>query len=241
MQRILRGITLIGLVVLSACGSPKYQVVTDRIPPSSDRGLACVERCGEKRAMCADSCRNEFRTCESSCQSRYQTCMREQESAAARQLPVALVEYNHALGLFHDKLDFYHRESIEFERTSQRLEDRLHRARHRCAEERQQYQRAYYEKHQKSPPRVPDHDLPGCIDAGMYEDRLARLASPEPPLEPEAVTLTSLTEKLQAERCQVDCACNLACGCDSQHEACFLGCGGELRQRRVCVKNCDKL
>lgn len=241
MQGISRWLVLFGLILLAACGSPKYQIITDKIPPSSPAGLACVERCGTEQTLCAASCRQEFRSCESACQSRHQICMSEQETAAAKQLPIALIEYNQALGLFHDKLDFYHQKSIEFERNSQRLEERLHRARHRCAADRKQYQSAYFEKHQKNPSRIPESDLAGCIDADTYERRLGRLASPEPPLEPEPVTLASLTERLQAERCHLNCGCNLACGCASRNESCFLGCGGELRQRRVCVKNCDKI
>lgn len=200
-----------------------------------------MAQCGTDRTSCSAACRQEFRSCESACQSQYQVCAKEQETAAVKQLPIALVEYNQALSLFHDKLDVYHRQSVDYERASQRLEDRLHSAKHQCAADRQRYRSAYFEKHQKYPAKVPDRDLSGCIDADLYADRVAKLVAPDPPLEPDPVTLTSLTQQLQTERCHMSCGCQPTCGCDAQHESCFLGCGGELRQRRVCVKNCDKL
>ncbi|MFO7808108.1 hypothetical protein [Guyparkeria sp.] len=37
----------------------------------------------------------------------------------------------------------------------------------------------------------------------------------------------------------IDRECNIDCGCQSAFDQCYIGCGGQVERRVVCVENCD--
>lgn len=53
-----------------------------------------------------------------------------------------------------------------------------------------------------------------------------------PPPPPRPPSLETVLERLASERCNRDC------GCESAYDACFVGCGGEIRHEIECVANC---
>jgi len=59
------------------------------------------------------------------------------------------------------------------------------------------------------------------------------LVLPDPPERPGEPTLEALVARYQAD-------CRRDCDCDATFRACYIGCGGTVRSRRVCVANCDE-
>ncbi|HER35694.1 MAG: hypothetical protein JXJ30_08995 [Halothiobacillaceae bacterium] len=69
----------------------------------------------------------------------------------------------------------------------------------------------------------------GYRDPFWYTDRYFD----DPPVPPEAPSRTAIRERL------VDQECNIDCGCQPAFDQCYIGCGGQVERRVVCVANCD--
>ncbi|MFW6323298.1 MAG: hypothetical protein ACOC02_06720 [Guyparkeria sp.] len=55
----------------------------------------------------------------------------------------------------------------------------------------------------------------------------------DPPVPPEAPSREAIRAAV------IDEQCNLDCGCQAAFDQCYVGCGGQIERRVVCVENCD--
>ena len=69
----------------------------------------------------------------------------------------------------------------------------------------------------------------GYPDPFWYTDRYFD----DPPVPPAAPSRAAIRERLIDEQCRIDC------GCQSAFDRCYLGCGGQIERRVVCIENCD--
>ena len=69
----------------------------------------------------------------------------------------------------------------------------------------------------------------GYPDPFWYTDRYFDDA----PVPPEAPSRAAIRERL------IDEQCNIECGCQATFDQCYVGCGGQVDRRVVCIENCD--
>ena len=55
----------------------------------------------------------------------------------------------------------------------------------------------------------------------------------DPPVPPEAPSRAAIREQVIDEQCNIDC------GCQPAFDQCYVGCGGQVERRVVCIENCD--
>ncbi len=55
----------------------------------------------------------------------------------------------------------------------------------------------------------------------------------DPPVPPEAPGREAIRAQV------IDRECNVDCGCQTAFDQCYIGCGGQVERRVVCVENCD--
>jgi len=55
----------------------------------------------------------------------------------------------------------------------------------------------------------------------------------DPPIPPEAPDRAAIRQQL------IDQQCSLQCGCQGAFDQCYVGCGGQVERRVVCIENCD--
>lgn len=71
---------------------------------------------------------------------------------------------------------------------------------------------------------------------GYYPHRMFMMY-PEPlfrPLRPRKPSLAKEMEAAEMQMCQIDC------GCTKTYDSCFIGSGGVLKTKRICIENCPK-
>jgi hypothetical protein len=69
----------------------------------------------------------------------------------------------------------------------------------------------------------------GYPDPFWYTDRYFD----DPPVPPAAPSRAAIRERLVDEQCNIDC------GCQAAFDQCYVGCGGQIERRVVCIENCD--
>ena len=69
----------------------------------------------------------------------------------------------------------------------------------------------------------------GYPDPFWYTDRYFD----DPPVPPAAPSRAAIRERLVDEECNIDC------GCQPAFDQCYVGCGGQVERRVVCIENCD--
>ncbi|MFN2381189.1 MAG: hypothetical protein ABR561_01385 [Guyparkeria sp.] len=55
----------------------------------------------------------------------------------------------------------------------------------------------------------------------------------DPPVPPAAPSRESVRAEV------IDRECNIDCGCQGAFDQCYIGCGGQVERRMVCLENCD--
>jgi hypothetical protein len=75
----------------------------------------------------------------------------------------------------------------------------------------------------------------GYYGRGFYNPRYMFWASPMPLFVPKKPVKPSLAAEIQAAEMKM---CRIDCGCTKSYDDCFVGCGGEVKTKQVCIKNC---
>lgn len=55
----------------------------------------------------------------------------------------------------------------------------------------------------------------------------------DPPVPPEPPSRDAIRQQL------IDQQCSLTCGCQDAFDQCYVGCGGQVERRVVCIEHCD--
>lgn len=193
--------TVLLSLFLSSCG-PVYTIAHDFIPPSSSKGLACVNGCQRQRQQCNLSCNRQ-----------YQQCAMRAEQTAKKNLPRLLVSYPQQLEYWLNAREEYRRRLDWHEFQLDMAEARRDRYLDRC-----------YKKNKKRKYACVDNN--NDYLSPFHSRPTFSLARPVKP------TLASESLKIRKQSCSNNC------GCDSSYRTCFSSCGGVVKSKRLCIKNC---
>lgn len=75
----------------------------------------------------------------------------------------------------------------------------------------------------------------GYRDYGFYYPHRMYWMHPYPyfrPVKPKKPTMDEEIKLAEMQMCQIDC------GCLKTYDSCFVGCGGSVKQKEICVENC---
>jgi len=75
----------------------------------------------------------------------------------------------------------------------------------------------------------------GYYGRGFYRPRHLFWASPMPLFVPKKPVKPSLEKEIQVAEMKM---CQIDCGCTKSYDNCFIGCGGEVKTKEVCIENC---
>ena len=157
-------------------------------------------------------CHKENSHCKHQCQTQFNNCLIKQEHDAAG-------DYNHILNEYHVKLEHYHNE-LEYY-----FQDKEH-----------------YRKNKKFLKHKQEHALEQCKNKNLSKEKcpsykrikkkLNRLNKPYKPVKPHKPSLQQVIAEYQRS-CQSDCQCKQG------FNQCYVGCGGQVNSRKICIDNCD--
>jgi len=164
----------------------------------------------ESTILCMDNCNNYQNVCSQDCQQYYEVCLIDQKETAEKNFSIDLLQYNVDLANYNTKLTKYNIEKSEYEDQFSHLQSRISQAKRYC--------------NQKG--------IKDCKQARYYTIQWLALTSPKKPQEPQPISLHSQITKYQS-------SCKKDCECDRLFDQCFLGCGGQIQERSVCVRNCQ--
>ncbi len=164
-----------------------------------------------KARSCITGCEQQRQACDTACDQRLQACRKRAEARARADLPARRRAYL-------DRLDIYLRERELWldEKALQLHQRQLLEARIAQLE-----------------PRCTQDDRSGCSELQRLRRERDALMLPDPPERPEEPTLEALAARYRAD-------CRRDCDCEVSFRACYIGCGGAVHSRRVCVANCDE-
>ncbi|BAN69247.1 hypothetical protein [endosymbiont of unidentified scaly snail isolate Monju] len=164
-----------------------------------------------KARACIAGCEQQRQACEAACDHRFQACRERAEARAHTDLPARRRAYLDRLDIYLRERELWLDEQALQLRQRQLLEARIAQLEPRCTRD----------------------ERSGCSELNRLRRERDALVLPDPPERPAEPTLESLVARYQAD-------CRRDCDCDASFRACYIGCGGEVRSRRVCVANCDE-
>jgi len=75
----------------------------------------------------------------------------------------------------------------------------------------------------------------GYYGGGFYRPHSLFWASPMPLFVPHRPIRPTIEKEIQNAQMQM---CEIDCGCTQSYDNCFISCGGEIKSKKVCIKNC---
>ncbi len=189
--------------VLSSCG-PVYKVAHDYKPPSSSRGLNCINGCQSKLTQCNRQCSVKFSQCSINA-----------ERQAKQLLPGLLQAYPNELERWLEAKEKYQRDLDWYEYRRDMAEARRDRYLSHCID-----------KGKKRSACVGSYGR--LYDTFPYYSR-PTFNTPRP----KKPTLAKEAAKLRKLNC------DKTCGCESKYRLCYTSCGGVVKSKKICVKNCS--
>ena len=160
---------------------------------------------------CISGCQSKLNQCNLRCSNQYRQCSVRAEQQAKKELPAQLQAYPQELEIWLNERARYERELDWYEFRVDMAEARYDRYLDRCLA--------------KGKKR---HD---CRDSFSYRSLPYERPSFNLP-RPKKPTLASLTNKIRKR------SCSLNCGCQSNYRLCYTSCGGIVKSKKICVKNC---
>lgn len=163
---------------------------------------------------CVSGCQSKLQQCNVGCARQFKQCGFEAELKAKRLLPELLKEYPQQLEIWLNEREAYRRELdfYEFRRDMAEAHRDLHYSRCKNSGKKKGHCKKSYIAH-------PFMDL----DRPYFNQ--ARPVKP--------------TVELEAARIK-KATCSNNCACDSHHRACFSSCGGVVKSKKICIRNCPK-
>ncbi len=163
--------------------------------------------------ICLKGCQAQQKQCKLQCTRRYQQCSLKAAQQAKKLLPGLQYEYP-------QKLKIWEAAKLRYERDLDWYEFRrdMAEARH------ERYLNSCLEKGKKRSSCFNHY----AYDPFIYERPSFNLPRPVRP------TLASVTAKIR------ELKCSQKCGCQSKYRLCYSSCGGTVKSKKVCIKNCVK-
>ena len=167
----------------------------------------------QKGLVCLKGCESKLSQCNLQCDRNYSQCSAKAEQQAKKNLTGLLQAYPKKLEIWLDAQDAYLRDLDWYEFQLDIAESRRLRYIDRClanGKTKNSCHRSYRGLY-----RPLIHDRP-------YFDILR----------PRKPTLASETARIRKLSCTKDC------GCDSKYRLCYSSCGGVVKTKKICIKNC---
>lgn len=161
---------------------------------------------------CLKGCESQQKQCDLNCNRQYSQCAKNAQSEAKKLLPSLLAAYPEKLEIWLLARDAYERDLDYYEFQRDLYESRRYRYLDRC------------EKSGKK----RKHCIKTYRPSLFYPER--PVFSLPRPIKP---TLQSVTQNLIRNNCQT------SCGCDARYRTCYSSCGGVVKSKRICIKNCQ--
>jgi len=163
--------------------------------------------------ICLTKCQSQLKQCNVSCNQQYKQCALNAGRDAKKLLPGLLAAYPRQLEQWLNAREQYRRELDWYE------------FRRDIAEARYE---SYLDRCEKAGTKRSS-----CVSgfggrSFLYSRPSFNLPKPIKP------TLASETNRIRKETCTTDCACN------SSYRSCYTSCGGEVKSKKVCIRNCVK-
>jgi len=204
MKKVIKIFMIICIpLIVSSCG-PVYKVAHDYKPPSSTRGLQCIQ-----------GCQSRLNQCNQQCSSRYNQCAIRAEQQAKKLLPGLLQAYPQELELWLNAKEKYQRDLDWYEYRRDLAEARRDQYLAHClnkGKKRKACMGSYGRLYGSFPYSRPTFNIP----------------------RPKKPTLATEAAKLRQLNCDKEC------GCESKYRLCYASCGGTVKSKKVCIKNCGK-
>lgn len=183
--RLLAVGSILSVLLLSGCASPRYVPQTSYIPPQ-----------GTQAQMCIQGCQTKLQACQADCTARRNACVAKIEPQVDQAFQEALKRYE------------IQRQQYEADRQSWMMDRQFDWA--------VGYGWPYpYHRHYYSSFWLTDRPY--------YN---------QPPVPPPAPSKQAIRAQMIQEHC------NVPCDCQHQFDQCYVGCGGTVQHRMVCVENC---
>lgn len=163
---------------------------------------------------CIRGCQSQLNQCNNQCGVKFNQCSVKAEQQAKRLLPGLLQAYPQQLELWLNARSQHQRDLDWYELRLDMAKARRDRYVNRCLTEGKKRKACY-------------RDYGNRFDYSLYNNRPSfNLSRPEQP------TIASEASKLRNLNCDKSCAC------DSKYRACYSSCGGIVKSRKICIKNC---
>ncbi|MEE9444803.1 MAG: hypothetical protein V3V19_03970 [Cocleimonas sp.] len=163
---------------------------------------------------CIQNSQSQLNQCNNRCYYKYQSCLKKSQNEAQRALPHLLREYPSQLEVWLNAKEQHQRDLNWYELRMDLLEAR-----------RENYLNSCQKKGKKKSKCLNSH---GYTSIGMHFDRPS-FTMPRP-VKP---TVSSITARYRKESCSQDC------GCQPNYRQSYASCGGVVKSRKVCIKNCN--
>lgn len=164
----------------------------------------------KKGLVCLTGCQSQLKQCNHSCNQRYKQCAIKSEQKAKVLLPGLLVAYPRQLELWLNAREEYRRDLDWYE------------FRRDMAESRHDVDIEHCKKNRKNKNCDRSYRTP-FISFDRPSFNMPR------PVKPTLAREASSIRKA---------SCNNNCGCNSNYRLCYTSCGGVVKSRKVCIKNC---
>jgi hypothetical protein len=198
-------------LLLSAC-SPQYQLVHDYSPPKQTKGMECVNK----------KCTKNRNSCQKRCNSNFQNCLITQKKAAHQSYTIQLDNYYHEMELYQSDLALYREKIDNYHLKKDIIKLKMEKALNHCNK-----------KHNANKHKPNKHNPnKQCSKYHQYKKKLKKLYRPYHPHQPAKPSLAYTIREFQKH-------CSKKCQCDDLFNYCYIGCGGKIESRTICIKNCD--
>jgi len=163
---------------------------------------------------CIQSSQSQLNQCNNRCYYQYQNCLKKSQQEARKALPVLLREYPSQLEIWLNAREQYRRDLDWYELRMDLAESR-----------RENYLNACMSKGKKKSKCRHSH---GYTSLSLHLDRPS--FTMKRPVKP---TLANVTTRYRKQSCSQNC------GCQSNYRLSYASCGGIVKSKKVCIKNCN--
>lgn len=163
---------------------------------------------------CIRGCQSQLNQCNNQCSVQFNQCSIKAEQQAKKLLPGLLQAYPQQLEIWLNARDQYQRDLSWYELRRDLAESRRERYLDHCLKEG---------KKEKS-----------CRGSFGYRHHFSRNRPTFNISRPQKPSLATESAKLRQLSCSKECAC------DSKYRLCYTSCGGVVKSRKICIKNCGK-
>ncbi len=164
--------------------------------------------------VCVQQSQSQLNQCNNSCYYQYQRCLKTSQNQAQKELPSLLKEYPLKLETWLNQREQYRRDLDFYELRMHLAEARRETYLNNCMKQGMKKRK--------------------CTSRHAYISLLPSLSRPSFTISrPVKPTLASVTTRARAQNC------SQRCGCQANFRLSYASCGGTVKSKKVCIKNCN--